>query len=103
MSLWKKFITVPIAKNYEIVETIYTVTSEFIFILYHPDEAWPAIHAKVRYINGIDGRIVVFVAVALNENFQIAGAAHEVLEFDIISITEEILKCMYAKNATIKT
>ena len=98
MNLCRRFITVPIAEGYEIVEAVFTVTDEFVFILYHHNESWPAIHAKIRYL-GDNNLFIAFAATPLHEGFQIAGAAHEFLEFDIVSTTEEILRCMYVNNA----
>lgn len=93
-----KFITVPTIREYEVAEAILTAAGEFVLILYHPNELWPSLHARVRYIDSEDKRFVAFTVKSLNENFSVAGTAHEVLEFGLITLAEEILKCMYVKS-----
>jgi hypothetical protein len=99
MTLFKEFITVPIAKEYKIAEAIYTVTGEFVFVLFHPNVDYPAICAKVRYITGYDDRIfAAFAARPVNEDYKIAGSAHEALEFEIVTAAEDLRKCMCVKD-----
>jgi len=99
MVLFTQFITVPVIRGYKIAEAVYNATAnEFVLILFHPSEAYPAVHVKMRFLRCNDSTLVAFAATSLNDDFKIAGSAYEVLEFTMGVVVEEIYKCMYAKN-----
>jgi len=102
--LYMQFITVPIAREYRIAEAIYSIaTNEFILILFHPSEIYPAVRAKARFLRCYEGTFLAFEATSLNDNFKLAGSAHEALESTIGLAVKEIYKCMYAKNVMTET
>jgi hypothetical protein len=93
-----QFITPKILLKYRIAEIMHR-DDGIMIILFHPNESYPGICAKVRYIESTSGLLPAFSAFSVLKESKLTGTAHEGLEFEILSILENMLKCTFAKNA----
>jgi len=97
-----RFITPAVLLKYRISEIMHQ-DGRFMIMLFHPDEYYPGVCAKVRYIESTSGFLAAFSAFPVFKSFKITLQAYEDLEFEILSIVENMTKCTFVKSVTIPT
>jgi len=95
---YSEVITTPTLKKYKIAEVILANQREFVFVLIHPNPYYPSICASIRFVPSINGALVSFSEKILSEKFRLALSAHEELELEMITLSEDLQKCMYVKH-----
>lgn len=97
-----RYITPAVLLKYRIAEIMHR-DDGLLIMLFHPDEYYPGVCAKVRYIESTSGLLAAFSAFPVLKGFELTLQAHEGLEFEILSIVENVMKCTFVKSATIPT
>lgn len=100
----QKKIGVSSAKNYKLIELINAPNGDFVLIFTDTTNIYPDLFAQVRYIKQGEIRMFAMFKVSSADNtIGLNGGAHELMEFESISISEGVRKCLCASDATTET